>query len=58
MEGNPKVLEWSIDEVYEKIKEKYDENVADKFKGKLMRGILKLQFQIFFTNRGHFQAAL
>lgn len=33
MEGKLKTTEWSIDEVYEKIKENYNEEVAKKFKG-------------------------
>ena len=33
MEAKLKPTEWSIDEVYENIKENYDEEVAKKFKG-------------------------
>lgn len=33
MEEKLKTTEWSIDEVYEKVKENYNEEVAKKFKG-------------------------
>lgn len=33
MEAKIKTTEWSIDEVSEKIKENYNEEVAKKFKG-------------------------
>lgn len=37
MEGKVKksTTQWTIDEVYEKIKDNYDEEVAKKFKGEI-----------------------